>query len=137
MAISALCLCDKRGKEVYFDEVPNIEFTLQMGILMKAMHSTYTMRTDDWGYFQRAFFDVLDNPDTTMWKDYDVFLGIACTAGVTGILWVIASGLEITKFCKISWGRATCGLILCIITLVLFCGGNGFVFYRICMFFIS
>jgi len=94
----------------------------------------WTMRTDDEGYFQRAFLDVLKNEKNSFWKDYDVFVAICCTTGVTGIIWVIIGIFELTKFIECRWELASCGFLISLINLLLFAGGNIFIILRICIF---
>ena len=106
MAVSVLCLFDKRGKEVYFDESPT-EVTFAIGKTIKSMYASFTIRTDDWGYFYRAFESTRDN-ENSYWKDYDVFLAIACTAGVTGILWIVCSIIDVFKFTRAGWHLSCC-----------------------------
>ena len=107
--MSVLCLLDKKGKEVYFDEElsTGVSYSFAAGMVMKLANPEWTIRTDDWGYFYRAFEETLKDSNS-YWKDYDVFLAIAVTAGVTGIMWFINSIVEIRKFAKSRWNLANC-----------------------------
>ena len=110
IAISILCLLDKKGKEVYFDEDPNTgaSYTFAVGMGIKLFSNTeWTVRTEDWGYFYRAFEETMKDSNS-YWKDYDVWLAIVITAGVTGIMWIINSIIEIRKFAKAGWDLASC-----------------------------
>ena len=132
MAVSLMCLRDQRGKEVYFDEDSN-EVSFETGMAIKQIHPNWTMQTEDWGYFPRAFNDVLNLNDKSMWKKYDVYIAIACTSGITGLIWFIAGLIEISKFRGAKWNLASLGLSMCSISLAIFIAVNVFIFYRICM----
>ena len=109
MGIAVLCILDKRGKEVYFAEDPTgTEYSFQVGVGLKlSIYQTWTIKTDDWGYFYRAFFSTWNNSNSS-WKSYDAFLAIVLTAGVTGILFFILSIMDIRKFSNFNWSVATC-----------------------------
>lgn len=99
-------LLDKRDKEVYFDEDPT-EVTFVTGMAKKLLNPGLHIRTDDWGYFYRSFDTWIDDK-SGFWNDYEVMIPITCTAGVTGIMWLILSIIELVKFCSSKWNIATC-----------------------------
>jgi hypothetical protein len=133
LGVSGLCAYDKRGKETYFVQDPT-EVTFQRGLVLKFMNPTWEMKTDDWGYFYRAFDYTLSNPDG-YWKDYDVFLALAITAAITGIMWIVIACIDINKFLKGKYHLAVKTLILSIVCLVLNIGGNVFVLLRVFKFY--
>ena len=97
---------DKKGKEAYFAEDPDqTEYTLFTAVPAKAFNPAWTLKTDDWGYFYRAFQRGTLNSDST-WKDYDALLAIAITAGITGFIWFITAIIDIRKFCSTRWDMA-------------------------------
>lgn len=95
MVISGLCAFDKRGKEVYFAQDPT-EYEFRAALAMKKINPQYSIKTDDWGYFQRAFQRVQDTNDS-YWSNYDAFLAILVTAGVVGIYWIVTCIVYIVK----------------------------------------
>jgi hypothetical protein len=104
MAVSVLCALDKKGKDVYFDE-ETLEYDLIGGLARKAIVSTLTIRTENWGYFQVAFSAVLADGNSP-WKDYDCFLAILGTAGVVGVLWIVFSCIQIHAYRRSRWESA-------------------------------
>ncbi len=100
-----MALQDKKGKEVYFVEDPT-ERTFEAGMVDKFTNPSWTIKTDDWGYIYRAFEKTLSNSNS-YWKDYDIFLAVALTAGVTSILWVIGCSIEINKYVKANWNATS------------------------------
>ena len=99
MAVSGLCAFDKKGKDVYFDAVPD-EYDLFTGLALKIANPTYTIMTENWGYFQVAF-ERVNKDSSSPWKDYDCFLYILCIAGGTGLFWIIMASIEIHQFRKV------------------------------------
>ncbi len=127
-----LAAFDRKGKEVYFDQDPqHLEYRFEDAMQIKDQHQNWTMRTDDWGYFQRAYYRVRDE-GSDYWYSYNVFIAIIVTTAVTGFLWLIASIIEIVKFGAWKWRLAAGGLTLCIINLLFNMGGSAFIYYRIC-----
>jgi len=87
-----------RGKEVYFDQ-NTTEFTFLAGMEMKTRNLNWTIRTDDWGYFYRAFCNYMSGSNN-YWKDYDAFLGIILTSSFSGVLWIFGLYLEYIRLFK-------------------------------------
>jgi hypothetical protein len=99
---------DKKGKEIYFDEDGGASHSFVEGMMIKTVtNPTWTIKTEDWGWFQRASEEVRKD-SSSFWKDYDVWIAIVVTAGVTGIMWIINSIMEIKKFCGMKWDNAIC-----------------------------
>eukprot|EP00830_Metopus_es_P015833 TRINITY_DN4695_c0_g1_i1.p1 TRINITY_DN4695_c0_g1~~TRINITY_DN4695_c0_g1_i1.p1 ORF type:complete len:286 (-),score=26.85 TRINITY_DN4695_c0_g1_i1:60-917(-) len=132
IGVSVLCALDKRGKDTYFVQ-NETEADIFTGLAMKLLNPSLTIKTDNWGYFQVAFSDVMAN-SSSKWKDYDCFLAILGTAGISGIMWIILCSIKIHALRK---GWTTYGkkcLILHLLTLLVFLGGNGYIFFRIYTF---
>ena len=73
MIFIALSVFDKKGKEVYFTEDPTgIEYCFEKVKEVIKTHSTWTINTDDYGYFYRAFEESTLNYDDQInyWKKY-------------------------------------------------------------------
>lgn len=85
-----------RGKEVYFDE-NTTEVTFYVGMQIKLLNPTWTIRTDDWGFIYRAFGNYLSGSNN-YWRSYDVFIGLLLTAGITGTLYLFGSYIEFKRF---------------------------------------
>jgi hypothetical protein len=104
MAVSGFCAFDKKGKDVFFEGQPE-EYDLFEGLARKAVNPADTIRTENWGYFQAAFERVMKDSNSP-WKDYDCYLAILCTAGVSGVMWIVMAIIEIHKFRKgiFRWG---------------------------------
>ena len=98
--MSAVAVYDKRGKEAYFRE-DITERTLEDAVTLKQVHPTWTILTDDLGYFQRAHEE-----SSNRWQEYDVFQSILVTACITGSLWVLINCLETYKFGTVKWNLA-------------------------------
>jgi len=111
MGISYLAINDKKGKEVFFDEAPT-EVTFQQGILLKALNPTWNMKTEDWGYIQRAY-DAVKKDASSYWKDYDIYFLILVVAGASGLLFIITGIIELIKFAKMKWRLACVVRIVC------------------------
>ena len=107
-----MSLMDKGNKQIYFSD--EIEYTIEGALnFMKGqpMNTEFNINTDDKGYFRRAFDERFENP---FWKDIDVFLEIGFTMGVTSILWIITSIMDLCKFLRVQWYFA-CHVLLYII----------------------
>ena len=104
MAASILCALDKKGKDVYFDQETE-EYDLIAGLARKEATPTLTIKTENWGYFQVAFSAAMANANSR-WKDYDCFLAILATAGVTGILWIVFGSIQIHAYRLGMWQSA-------------------------------
>jgi len=88
---------DKKGKEIYFKEDPaGKEYTIKEAWALKLLNPEWTIRTDDWGYFYRAFTTKDVNP---FWEDYDSLLQMTITIGVSGLLFFITGIINACKFC--------------------------------------
>ncbi len=105
MAVAGLCAFDKKGKMVYFDELPN-DYDFFEGMTLKLLTPTLTIKTENWGYFQTAYEKVRDNSSST-WKDYDCYYALLATAGVTGLMWILLCSCEAHAFRKGIWTSAT------------------------------
>lgn len=91
---------------MYFEEDAT-EYDFVTGMAMKLVNPSWTIKTDYWGYFFTAFDKTMKNSNS-YWKDYDVLLCLVITAGVTGILWIITTIIEMHKFAKCKWNLAKC-----------------------------
>ena len=108
MGIAGYCLYDKKGTEVYTDTDSSDKGFSYLLALTTAQPSL-TLKTDYWGYFQRAYESVKDNKeDASYWEDYNVYLFIAGTAGLVGILWFIGGIVELRKFLNTDWNLTIC-----------------------------
>lgn len=85
-----------RGKEVYFDQ-NTTEVSFVIGMKIKLLNPSWTIRTDDWGFFFRAFGNYLTGSNS-YWRSYDSFLVIMITAGITGVLWLFGSYTEFKRY---------------------------------------
>lgn len=141
MYLSIYSAFDMRGREVYFDQ-NSTEVTFFNGMNIKLNNPSWTMKTDDLGYFYRAFNSYLTGNNYSFWKSYDAFFGIMIAGIMSSIIWLIGGIMEIYKFFYIKWSLANRvklsfdliqGLLVCILALLIFLGGNGYVFYRICI----
>lgn len=94
-------LFDKRGKEAYFDS-DKTERTVQDAIQVKATHPKMKIRTDDWGYFRRAYEEI--NEDTNdRWEEYNVFMEITIIAAACGGIWFILGITDMCKYISLKW----------------------------------
>ncbi len=105
IAATILSALDKKGKETYFIEDPTVELPFRTGVQFQILQRSWTLTTDDWGWFQRAH-EINDS----FWSKYDVFYALFIVGGVCGIYWLIFSITELVKYCRNSTGRATCVL---------------------------
>ncbi len=96
--LTVFLVLDKRGKEAYFLE-DEADRSFADAMTKKRANPQWTMRTDDWGYFYTAF----RAGQGSYWKDYDVFLCVALTAGLAGSLWVASSILDLWKLAQRGW----------------------------------
>ncbi len=92
---SFLAAYDKRGKEVYFDEDPT-EVTFDYGMYMHAIHPTWKLRTDDWGWIYRSHGLAQDGSE--YWKEYDVFIAILVTGPILSFFWLLYGILALYKY---------------------------------------
>eukprot|EP00826_Nyctotherus_ovalis_P062341 TRINITY_DN8_c0_g1_i3.p1 TRINITY_DN8_c0_g1~~TRINITY_DN8_c0_g1_i3.p1 ORF type:complete len:270 (+),score=59.93 TRINITY_DN8_c0_g1_i3:2-811(+) len=122
MAGISFYFTDKKGKEVYFKEDPDgKEYTINEAIIVKQTNPSWSIRTEDWGHFYRAF--VKDNSNS-FWEKYDCLLSITITAGVVGVLWIITAVFNMYKYCGTRFDLSCKGLVLNIVTLAVFIGGT-------------
>ena len=99
------CIFDKRDKEIYFEGDPSeteYEFGDPNILRIKEANPTWEIKTDDWGYIYRVFEKAIFN-SRTLWREYNVFVLIVITVGITGILWIILSIVNIIKYAKMRW----------------------------------
>lgn len=78
-----------RGKEVYFAQNAT-EVTFSTGMQIKLMNPDWDIKTDDWGYFYRAYSNYMSGTNK-YWRNYDAFLGIVITTGICGMLWLFGN----------------------------------------------
>ena len=98
MEISVFSLADKKGKEVYFaEDSDQMEYTFLDALSIKLLNPTWTMKTDDWGYFYRAYERAALNSDS-FWSQYDIFVATCFVTAITGVAWLIMSLIEIRQF---------------------------------------
>ena len=57
---------------------------------IKRANRDWLIRTDDWGYIERAYYHAKDGTDT-YWSDYDIFLPVLITAGLACLYWVVTN----------------------------------------------
>ena len=100
MVLSLVAAFDKRGKEAYFQEDTR-ERTMENAVTWKQVHPAWTVMTDDWGFFERAHEE-----GGSRWQDYDVFLVICTTAGISSAIWLLTSCVETYKFVQVKWPLA-------------------------------
>ena len=99
IAVTVICLLDKRGKEIYFSEDPNgLEYTLEQAKTIKEQNFSWNIKTDDWGYFYRAY--------TEDWNKYNLFLPIAICGAIMGLSWTITTLFNIAKYTYLKWNFA-------------------------------
>ena len=95
---------------MYFDGGTATAYDLPTALyLKKTSGATAAMKTENWGYFEVAYkatqndatsyWPLVTNKGTT-WKDYDCFLGIVITAGVTGVSWIVLCIIQIYNVVK-------------------------------------
>ena len=106
IAATVLCIMDNKGKEVYFESQTDA-VSFEAGMKLKKDNPDWVMKTEDWGYVYRSFEGWLKSP-SGFWKDYEIFLAMAATGGVTGLLWIVAAAIELHKFSQMRWTRAAC-----------------------------
>jgi len=120
---------DMKGKEAYFGHDPT-ERTIQSAAFIKTQSRNAKMKTDDWGYFQRTYYN-----DDGRYTEYNAFLLICFTTSFAGFIWLISAFLEMYKFIYTKWIYAWWTLLLDFIGLVIFIIGNVFIFTKICIFY--
>jgi len=128
-ALGIVSAFDKKGKEAYFLHDPT-ERTLQSAAFYRQQKKTIRVKTDDWGYFQRTYYE-----DDGRYSEYNVFLWILLTSSFAGFIWLASGILEVYKFVYTKWGLSCWTLCLDIIGLVLFIPGNAIILPRICIFY--
>lgn len=129
MSVAGFCFFDEKGKELYFDEDPTkSDFTFQDAFEIKLANPTWVIKTDDIGYFYRAFVEKEVNP---YWENYDVLLFIGIVSGITGTLWITSGVVNINKayFCR--WDLTFKGILITAVAFALFIGGNVPIILRI------
>lgn len=117
-----------KGKEIYFKEDPTgKEYSIREAEIVKQQNPTWTIETDDWGYFYRAF---AKHEDKSFWEDYDCALQITITTGVVSFFFIISGILNAVKFCKARFKLSCVGLVMTIISLVFLIGGSVQIVYK-------
>ena len=136
MATTVFCILDKRNKELYFSEDPDVEYEFNNGdfLAKREQNQDWSPKTDDWGYIYRTFERGILNSEK-VWKDYDVLVLISITAGVCGILWIILSILDIKKFKNYKWTSACCVIYISILEPYFFDNNTCNIHYRKCLCF--
>lgn len=66
----------------------------------------FTINTEDWGYFQRAYEEVKSG-ENMRWEEYNVALYIMLVSAISGGLLIIGTVLSLIKFCCSKWGLWT------------------------------
>jgi len=129
LGLGLLSAFDHKGKEAYFDHDPS-ERTLQNAAFYRQQRKSAKIRTDDWGYFERTYFQ-----DDGRYTEYNVLLYIVLTCSISGTLWLFSALLEVYKFIFTRWILTYWTLILDIVGLAVFIPGNAFILPKICIFF--
>ena len=109
-----MCVLDKRDKEIYFEEDPDKKeyvFGYPNILTVKANNPTWTLKVCDWGYIYRVFNKGIVN-SIGDYVEYDTFLLIVVTSGVTGLLWFILSIVDIKKFKNTIWNLSCCVIFI-------------------------
>ena len=78
------------------------ELTLLAAIDKKANNPSWTLKTDDWGYFQRAY----ERKSDAFWSKYNVFEAMLVTGIITGVYWFIISIVDLKKYSGANWETA-------------------------------
>ena len=102
-AASVLCAFDKKGREAYFAEKLDTELPLVFALKFKVTAPTWTLKTDDWGWIQRAS----ENLDS-FWKNYDVFYAVLIVGIVCSLYWLVSGIFELLKYKREDANAAKC-----------------------------
>ena len=97
---------DKKGKEAYFIDDPDTEFTFGSIPYYISNNPNKVLKTDYWGWFQRSH-----DSDSSL-KEYDVFYFVLIAAVVSGAYGIILGIVEIFKYKSNKVESATCVFLL-------------------------
>lgn len=96
--VISVCLLDMKGKLLYFEEDSGTEYNFETAIDAIANNPSWKMKTDDQGYFQRAF-----SYNDEYWSEYNVFISILLIGSIAALTLIIAAIIDITKLIKLRW----------------------------------
>jgi hypothetical protein len=99
--ISIIFHYDKRGKEIYYTDNPDIERDLAY-VFRNLPTDGASARTDYWGWFKRS------HDENYMLNDYDVYYWTFILGITGGIYWTVLGISEIIKYNNNSLSKGIC-----------------------------
>jgi len=125
LALGFVSAFDKKGKEAYFSN-DQTERTLQSAVSAREKDKSIIIKTDDWGYFQRTYYE-----NDARYSEYNVFLWIILTCTGVGSSWLLSGIFEVYKFVYTKWESACWTMCADIFGLVIYIAGNIIIIPRI------